>query len=170
MTKEELHKLVVWRNSDEANFEYFLPAFDQTVKAKILTNSPQNISDRSIQIVNDVIGLTHQHLALIKGFLWADCKFCCENLSWGIDVPNGKSEAEANHEDIGVLNEEDAFQKSTFSLGIYEGDEGEFESNYGYLYFDNSWNSHLTTVVMKNGDIVGYGDSGIYIGQFEKIK
>ncbi len=167
MTKEELYKLVVWRNSDEANFECFLPAFDKTVEVKIFTNACQVISDRSIQIVNDFINLTHQHLTVIKSFLWEDCRSCCEDISWGVDVPDGKTEAEANHEDIGVFNEEDAYRKSSLSLRVYENKEEEYKSNYGFLYFDNEWNSHLTTVVMKNGNIVGYGDSGLYVGEFE---
>lgn len=167
MTREELYRLVTWRDANEVDFECFLPAFAKTVKAEIFTSTPQEISDRSIQIVNDFIGLTHEHLALIKNLLWEDCQSCCEDMSWGVDVVEGKTETEANHEYLGVFNEEDAYQKSSLSLNIYEDDQEEYESNYGYLCFDNSWNSHLTTVVMKNGNIVGYGDSGLYVGEFE---
>jgi hypothetical protein len=32
--------------------------------------------------------------------------------------------------------------------------------------FDNEWNSHLT-IVIRNGEAVGYGDSGVNVGEFE---
>jgi hypothetical protein len=166
MTKDEIDRAVVWRSTYEARLECFLPAFDQTVLVKFFTNTDRIISDRSVQIVNDCIALTDHHLSVIADFLWQDCKSCCDTLSWGVDVPEGKTEAEANHEDIGVLNAADAFRKSTLSVGIYEDDQEAYDSNYGHLSFDTPWNSHFMTVVMKNGNIVGYGNSGLWIGAF----
>jgi hypothetical protein len=168
MTKDEIDRAVDWRDTYEARFECFVPAFDQTVKVSFFTHAAETISDRSVQIVNDFIALADQHISAVKGYLWQDCQSCCETLSWGVYVPDGKTEAEANHEDIEVFNAEDAYRKSTLSLGIYEDDQQAYASNYGHLSFDTPWNSHIVCVVMKNGDIVGYGDSGLWLGAFER--
>jgi hypothetical protein len=56
----------------------------------------------------------------------------------------------------------------TLSLNIYEDDQAHYASNYGHLSFDTPWNGHFVSVIMKNGDIVGYGDSGLWIGAFER--
>lgn len=168
MTREEILAIATWRNSDEAEFECFLPVFGGKVEMHILTKNKQAISDRSVHVVNDFIALSSQHLNTIKAFLWEDCKANCEDSSYGFEVPDGKSEIEVNHQEFGVFNGEDAYQKSSLSFLVCESDQEKFSNNYGYLYFDNSWNTHLTTVVMKNGSIIGYGDSGVYIGKYEK--
>lgn len=168
MTKEEILSLVTWRSSDEASFEYDSPIFEKNVEIHVLTENERCLSDRSIQIVNDFIGLSYQHLETIKKFLWEDCKLNCELTSYGFEIPDGKSETEVNHQEFEVFNPEDAYKKSRLlHLSIDENDE-EYTNNYGLLPFDNEWNSHLTTVVMKNGDIVGYGDSGLCLNKYEK--
>jgi hypothetical protein len=43
----------------------------------------------------------------------------------------------------------------------------EYRANYGHQTFDTHWNSHFITVVMKNGDIDGFGNSGLRLGAFE---
>jgi hypothetical protein len=170
MTKEDIIKLFKWRDEDqnEANMECFLPSFDQTANLHIMVNNAGKISERTVTIVNDFIGLSQQHLATIKNYLWEDCQFYCDGLSYGFDVPEGMTETEANHATFGVYNGEDAYRKSNLSLSIIEVNEDEYTSNFGCLLFDNEWNGHLTTVVMRNGDVVGYGESGIYLGKFEK--
>ena len=107
-------------------------------------------------------------IEIIKNFLWEDCKQACDASDYGFDVPDGKNITEVNHEEFGVFNGEDALAKSFFDgLLIIEGDQDEYANNYGFLHFDNEWNSHLTTVVMKNGSIVGCGDSGLWLGEYE---
>lgn len=168
MIKEEILKLVTWRDSKEARFECFSPMFEKNVDVYILTNNDHTIADRSFQIVNDFLTISHQHIEKIKNFLWEDCKLNCEATSYGFDVPDGKDEVEVNHEEFGVFNGADALAKSTLKyLLISEDDQESYPNNYGHLPFDNEWNSHLTTVVMKNGEIVGWGDSGLYLGEYE---
>lgn len=163
---EEILKFTTWINNEEAVLECFSPLIEKNVKIKIYTNEKHKISNRSIDIVNQFIRLSPPELCTIKKFLWEDCQFCCANISWGVYVPEGKSETEANHEDLGVFNEQDALEKSSLKVTIYESDEECYTDNYGYLCFDNSWNSHLTTIIMKNGKIVGYGDSGVDVEKF----
>jgi hypothetical protein len=168
MIKEEVLKIVTWRDSTEARFECFSPMLGQNVDVHILTTLDRRVSDRSIQIINDFLNISHQHLDTIKNFLWEDCKLNCESSSYGFDVPDGKDEAEVNHEEFGVFNGEDALTKSTFLyLLIGEDDQENYLSNYCHLNFDNEWNSRLTTLVMKNGEIVGWGESGLYLGKYE---
>jgi hypothetical protein len=167
MTKDEIHRAVVWRDTYEARAQIFSPAFDQTVEVSIYTAAAETISDRSIHIINDFIALTDQHLNAVKSFLWQDCQSCCNSLSWGVLVPAGKTEAEANHEDLGVLNADDAYVKASLKLKIYEDAQKEYEANYGHLTFDTHWNSHFVAVIMKNGNIVGFGNSGLWLGAFE---
>ena len=168
MTKEEILKLITWQDSTKAEFECFSPMLGKNVEIKIRTNNDYNISDRSFQIINDFLALAPQDIEIIKNFLWEDCKQACDASDYGFDVPDGKNITEVNHEEFGVFNGEDALAKSFFDgLLIIEGDQDEYANNYGFLHFDNEWNSHLTTVVMKNGSIVGCGDSGLWLGEYE---
>jgi hypothetical protein len=169
MKKEEIPAHVIWRDSTEARLEYFSPQFEKNNEIRIFTISDNCISDRSFQIIDDFLSLSDVHLEKIKQFLWEDCKLNCETSSYGFEVPDGKNEVEINHEEFGVLTGDDAFKKSTLKyLLISEYDQENYPNNYGHLQFDNEWNSHSTTIVMKNGNIVGYGDSGLNIGRWEK--
>jgi hypothetical protein len=168
MTKDDILNISVWRNSDELEFKCFVPVFEKSVSVQILTKDKECISDSSVQIVNNLLGLSAQHLEIIKNYLWEDCKLNCDVSDYGFDVPEGKTEQEVNHEEFGVFNGEDAYEKSDLQyLLISEADRDVYTNNYGLLTFDNQWNGHLTEVVMKNGDIVGYGDSGSYLGEYE---
>ncbi len=168
MTKDDILNIAVWRNSDELEFKCFVPVFEKSVNVQILTKDKECISDSSVQIVNNLLGLSAQQLETIKNYLWEDCKLNCEISDYGFDVPEGKTEQEVNHKEFGVFNGEDAYEKSDLQyLLISEADRDVYTNHYGLLTFDNEWNSHLTEVVMKNGDIVGYGDSGSYLGKYE---
>lgn len=46
-------------------------------------------------------------------------------------------------------------------------EDREFKGNYGLMHFDNEWESHTFVVVMKDGNIVGYGQSGFWVGEYE---
>jgi hypothetical protein len=169
MTKDDILNMTTWRDSHEIRLKCFPPVFEKSVDVHILTKDKDRISDRSVQIVNDLLGLSVQHLKTIKNYLWEDCKLNCEVSDYGFDVPEGKTEQEVNHEEFGVFNGEDAYEKSNLEyLLISENDQDDHTNNYGLLTFDNEWNGHLTVVVMKNGDIVGCGDSGLYLGEYEE--
>lgn len=169
MTKDDILNIAKWRNSDELEFECFAPVFKKGVNIHILTNSKHSISDRSVRIVNDLLSLSQQHLETIKNYIWEDCKFCCDVTDYGFDVPEGKTGQQVNLEEFGVFDRDDAFEKSHLKyLLISENDQEDYNNNYGLLTFDNGWNGHLTVVVMKNGNIVGFGDSGLYLGEYEK--
>jgi hypothetical protein len=169
MIRKELLTRVTWRDSAEARLEYFSPLFGKNSDIHILTITDGSISERSFQIIEDFLGLSDLHLEKIKQFLWEDCKLNCEISSYGFDVPDGRNEVQINHEEFGVQTGDDALKKSTLKyLLISEYDQESYPNNYGHLQFDNEWNSHLTTIVMKNGNIVGCGDSGLNLGQWEK--
>jgi hypothetical protein len=42
--------------------------FEKNVDVYILTNNDRNIADRSCQIVNDFLTISHQHIEKIKNF------------------------------------------------------------------------------------------------------
>ena len=160
---------VTWRDSTEARLECFSPLFRKNTEIHILTMNEETISERSIKNIDDFLALSDVDLEKMRQFLFEDCKFNCENSSYGFDVPEGADEAKINHEEFGVLNGHNALEKSTMKyLLISEHDQESYTNNYGRLQFDNEWNSHLTTIVMKNGTVVGYGDSGLNLGQWEQ--
>ncbi len=168
MTHEEILKRVVWRASNEARFWCFSPLLGLDIEIQVFTAAEYRISDRSFYVINDFLGLDPSQLEHIKQFLWEDCQFCCDTTSYGFDVPEGQDEAKTNHIEFRVHSPDDALKESTLKyLLVTEDDQEHYPSNFGRLTFDNEWNGDLTTVVMKNGSIVGYGDSGLYIGKFE---
>lgn len=168
MTHEQIIQKLVWRHSNEAKLVCFSPLFATDVEIKILTTQEDRISDRSLRVIHDFLALSSGELEKIKQFLWEDCKLNCDVSSFGFDVPEGKTETQANHDEFGVHNGDDALRKSVPpSLAIYENDQATYKGNFGHLHFDNEWNSHLTTVIMRDGQIVGCGDSGLYLGAFE---
>jgi hypothetical protein len=168
MTEDDILNIATWQNSHELELKCIVPIFEKSVTVQILTKDPDRISESSVQIVNDLLELSEQHLETIKNYLWEDCKLNCEVSDYGFDVPEGKTLQEANHEEFGVFNGKDAYEKSNLEyLIISENDRDIYTNNYGLLTFDNQWNGHLTEVVMKNGNIVGSGDSGSYLGKYE---
>jgi len=80
-----------------------------------------------------------------------------------------RDETEVNHEQFGVFSDDDALARCSLKgLHIFESQQREYPASHcGLLKFDNAWNSHLATLVMKNGAVVGWGDSGLYIGRYE---
>jgi hypothetical protein len=168
MINDEISKQLVWRDSREARVTCFSPLFGVNVEIEILSTQGERISARSLRVINDFLELTPAQLEKIKHYLWEDCKLNCEVSSYGFDVPDDKEETQVNHEEFGVHNPDDAFEKSSPpDLLIIEDDQISYEGNFGHLTFDNEWNSSLTTIVMSNGEIVGYGDSGVNLGRFE---
>jgi hypothetical protein len=168
MNNDEISKQLVWRDSWEARVTFFSPLFGVDVEIEILSTQGECISGRSLRVINDFLELTPAQLGKIKHYLWEDCKLNCEVSSYGFDVPDDKDESQVNHEEFGVHNPDDAFEKSSPPrLLIIEDDQINYESNFGRLTFDNEWNSSLTTIVMRDGEIVGCGDSGVNVGRFE---
>lgn len=168
MTNDQITQKLVWRDSNEARLLCFSPLFATDIKIEILTNHEGAVSDRTLRVIHDFLALSSNELEKIKQFLWEDCKLNCDLSSYGFDVPEGKTETQANHDEFGVHNGDDALRKSVPpSLSIYESDQETYKGNFGHLHFDNEWNSHLTTVVMRDGEIVGFGDSGLSLKAFE---
>jgi hypothetical protein len=115
-----------------------------SVEVQVLTNNEVRISERSFQIISDFLELSLEQLEKIKQFLWEDCKLCCDVTSYGFDVPGGKDEVQTNHDEFGVHSPDDALRQSSLHcLLIMESDQESCPSNYGYLTFDNEWNSGL---------------------------
>jgi hypothetical protein len=169
MTEDDILNIATWRDSSEIRLKCFSPVLEQSVDIHILTKDEDRISNRSVRIVNDLLELSIQHFETMRNYLWEDCKLNCDVTDYGFDVPEGKTEQDVNHEEFGVFNAEDAYEKSSLKyLLIIEDDQDEYANNYGLLTFDNEWNENFTVVVMKNGDIVGFGDSGLYLGKYEK--
>lgn len=169
MTNHEIREKMVWRDANEARLECFSQLFGQKVEVRVLTTGSERLADRSVATINDFLALTQPHFDQIQQLLWQDCQQCCNLTSYGFDVPDGPDEAQINQQEFGVHNPDDAWQKSTLVyLLVIEEYQQSYPSNYGLLTFDNEWNGALTVVVMKNGRIVGSGDSGLYIGQFEQ--
>lgn len=168
MTNEEILKHLVWRDANEARLVCFSSVLGCKVDVHVLTENEERISPRSLQVIHDFLGLSLDQFEKIKQFLWQDCKLCCDVTSYGFHVPDDSDEVQVNHDEFGVHGPDDAFEKSSLKyLLVAESDQQSYLGNFGRLTFDNEWNSHLTTVVMKNGAIVGYGDSGLNIGRFE---
>lgn len=169
MTKEEMLALCTWKDGEAwfGKFAGHSPLFGQAVEIHLLVENDYDISDRTVLIMNDFLKLKTDDLTTIKRFLWEGCQECCESSSYGFEVSKGQSETEANHAGFGVFNEEDAYAKSHLTyLQICEEDQ-ELQGNYGHIHFDNEWESHGTVIVMKNGQLIGYGEDGLYVGAYE---
>lgn len=151
----------------EARASVRSPLWSHPVEVHVLAEQEGRVTDRTAVIVRDFLSLRPEDRADIQRELWRSCRECCELIDFGAAARPGQTLAEANHDHLGVRSEEDALQESTLRyLLIDEGDQ-KFAGNYGQLVFDNEWNSDLTVVVMKNGRIVGHGDSGLYVGRYE---
>ncbi len=168
MTPEDAAKLATWREPDEARFTLFVPAFGQAVEFRAYTNVPGQISARGLATIRDVVALDADALARIKQLIWENCVLCCEGSSYGFDVPEGQSETEANFANFGVHDPQGAYEKcSPPIVSVYEIDHADYAADYAHITFDNAWESHLMTVIVRNGEVVGGGESGVYLGQFE---
>lgn len=169
MDKSEILGSISWKEGEEwfGAANVVVPVLGGEIEIHFLVENERAISDRSVKIVNDLLQLDASHVAKIKHFLWENCKLCCEVASYGFEVNEGEDETEVNHRGFGVFNGEDAYRKSSLRyVSIHEEDE-EFKGNYGQITFDNEWEGHLCVVVMKDGEIVGWGEDGLHVGEFE---
>ena len=46
-------------------------------------------------------------------------------------------------------------------MSLYEIDRADFAASYAHVMFDNAWESHLMTVIVRDGE------SGMYLGRIE---
>ncbi len=169
MTKDEILEACTWKPGEEwlGTFPLPVPLFGREVELQLLVEDDRQISDRTAAIVNEIQKLNGADLNAIKDYLWESCQSCCEDISYGVDIREGQSETEANHEAFQVFNREDAYNKSNLLyVMIHEGDQS-YPSNYARLHFDNEWEGHMCVMVVKDGKVVGYGEDGLFIGQFE---
>jgi hypothetical protein len=168
MTPDDIARIAAWREPDEARFPLFVPVFGQAVEFRVCTKVPGEISARGHATIRDVVALRPDALARIKALIWENCVLCCEGSSYGFDVPEGRSETEANFANFGVHDAQSAYEQcSPPIVSIYEIDHADYAGNYAHITFDNAWESHLMTVIVRNGVVVGGGESGIRLGQFE---
>ncbi|ABC28317.1 hypothetical protein HCH_01457 [Hahella chejuensis KCTC 2396] len=171
MNRSEILNSISWKEEEEwfGTAQVVVPVLGGKIEIQFLVENERDISDRSVRIVNELLQLDESHLIKIKHFLWEDCKLYCEATGYGFDVSEGKNETEVNHREFGVFNETDAYRTSNLLYVMICEEDEKFEGNYARLTFDNEWNGNLCVVVMKGGDIVGYGDDGLYIGEFEDV-
>ncbi len=168
LSKEELLARCAWQEGGlVAKVSLNLAPFGK-VEVHVETKEIQILSDRSVEIINGLLNLDENAMYLVKQYLFDSCRECCVDSDYGAEVRLGQTQPEANHELFGVHNPEDALAKSHLKYVCIDENEEGLKGNYGLFTFDNEWNSHLDVIVMKDGKIVGRGDSGLYLGAFEK--
>lgn len=95
--------------------------FEKEVTVDLLTsdfnleNTDEIISEKFVQAVNDFLGLSIDNRPLMKKLLYKHCVECCENTSYGFEIPNGETEAQTNMREFGIRDEQNAFEKSNLS-------------------------------------------------------
>lgn len=167
ITTEWIQTLCYWRNTTEARLAIYSPLFCRNIEVRLLTKQQHTISGTSIAILNDFLNLADDALVLIKAFLWENYLECCDHSDYGFHSKEGQTEREATFEAFGVSSQEDAYRRSSFLYFLISEENEKYKNRYGHLTFDNEWESHLSEVVMKNGKIVGCGESGSYLGKYE---
>lgn len=166
-TKQNILNSITWKENWLGIFEAYAPLFERVVRIEVLTQTDRTVSDRTLTILNDFTQLGPSAVDPIKRFLWESGNQCFECVDYGVRAEPGQTHTDANRSAFGVFSPDDAFQKSRFTHLLIEEENQQYPNNYGHLYFDNEWEGHFFVVVMKNGRLVGYGEDGLHIGQFE---
>lgn len=171
MTREEILINSVWTSGKLKVYSAF---FKKEVRIDLLTseynlkNTELIISEKFTQCVNDFLTLSEHHKPLMQQLLYAHCKMCCENVSYGFDVLDGETETEANLREFGVTNETTAFEKSCLDHIVIE--ENDLKNRYVTIVFYPEWeDEHGCELILKNGELLDFsGENGTYLLQFEE--
>ena len=164
MTYEELLGTCAWTNELTATVEVESPALQRTVRVELNVPLVRQIPRSFVDVVNDFVAIPAGDVARLKDMLWSDARFCFEVTSYGVDVPAGMTEAEANARDFGVHDGEGAFAAA--AIKYFSIDEQEFAARYGQLVLDCPW-SGLVSAVVRNGRIIDLYETGVYLGWYE---
>jgi hypothetical protein len=172
MTKEEILSQCVWDEYNFATLNVFSRMFNGSVEVRFNPeyDSGRRIDEKMVAALNDFLNLTESDLETVKDYLWQDCQESFASISYGVDVLEGETEAQANHRDFGIHSREDAYAKSDFSrVSIREAPE--VKNNYAAIDFSPDWErEHGCSVIMKNGRLIAKYSNDVYCGQYEDVE
>lgn len=174
MTREEILINSVW---ERGKMMAYSPFFNKEIEVELIVSTyalkyiETIISEKFVQTVNDLLALPETERPLMQSLLYRHCLECCKDISYGIDVPDGETEQEANLREFGVSNETDALEKANPTHAIVEEDNF-FGNRYVRIIFEPEWESeHGCELILRNGKLLDHiGDGNTSLIQFEEVE
>lgn len=167
MTLAELLAIARWADG-HATFTLDVPLFGGGIKFEVLADHDRALTERTAETVRQVQALDASDMARIVEVVWDNYVLNMETTGYGLEVREGQTETEANLDDFGIHDAATAYARTTLKYClIIEDKQSEYTANYATLFMDNEWETHGVDIVIRNGRVVGGGENGLWIGQFE---
>jgi len=171
MTREEILINSIWTSGKLMAYSTF---FNKEIRLELLTSdynldsTNAIISERFVQTVNDFLTLSGKDRPLMESLLYRHCLECCEQISYGYDIPNGETEKEANLREFGVIDEASALEKANPTHVVIQEDEFSNHRFVRILFYPEWETEHGCELILKNGNLLNYyGEGDTYLGQFD---
>jgi hypothetical protein len=169
VTKDEIQGRCVWDEYGLATLTVYSPMFAREVEVRLRPqfDGGRQIDDRMVAALNAFLNLGPSELETVMDLLWEDCRRAFEDISYGVDILPGESEAEANHREFGIRTREDAFANSRLRRILIPGDPG-LENDYAAITFEPEWDrEHGCSVVVKNGRVIDAYAGDVPFGRYD---
>jgi hypothetical protein len=142
----------------------FIEQFAATVNVEIQDiNNEDCLSDFAILSLQQIERISNDSIQLIKSKFWEFALICMENTHYGSNnliKGNGESYLNWNKRFLGIYEPEDALKNAKIKYADTSNDcYGGFVSginNSFKLWFETSWDNHMTVVIFENGKIVDF--------------
>lgn len=169
MTKEEIHNKTTWDDYEMGNCPIFVNLFDREIPFLFFQDhKPKpSITDKMVEIVNEVLELNQSERSILKEMLWEECNFAFTVADYGFEPKGDETHLEAHLTGFGIFSKEDAYLKSEIKEIHIAQENDELCGRYAEIKI-NSASENLISVIVKNGKIIDFDDDGTYLGWFEK--
>lgn len=169
MNKEEILNKTTWDYYEMGNCPIFVNLFGREISFIFFQDHKlkPSITDKMVEIVNEVLALNKSGLSIIKEMLWEECNFAFTVADYGFVPKENETHLEAHLNGFGILSKEDAYSKSKIKEIHIAQENDELNGRYAEIKV-NSASDNLISVIVKNGKIIDFDDDGTYLGWFEK--
>jgi hypothetical protein len=162
MTRAELNTVVHWKESGLGYLTLFVPLLSQEIDFLLFPeeDAASEVTNKTTEIINDVLALGPDNLGRIKELLWEECNFAFQVADYGVELEEGETSLEAHLREFKISGPDDAFDRSTF-CEIHISDE--FVGRYAELKVDTGSDNYIS-IIVKNGRIIDFDDDGTHLG------
>jgi hypothetical protein len=162
MTKSQLNALVRWTESGLGSLTLFVPLLSQEMDVVLFLedDAALEVTDKTTEIINDVLALGPDDRGRVKELLWEECNFAFQVADYGVALAAGETSLEAHLREFKISGPDDAFDRSTFRE-IHIADE--FVGRYAELKVDTGSENYIS-IIIKDGRIIDFADDGTHLG------
>lgn len=160
---------LAWDEPGIGRVDKHLPFLEMDVRFIFFTQEtdPPGISEKMHQTMLDVLALTENDENKLKELLWEEAVFSFTVADYGCEPRDGESHLDAHMREFECANREDTYRQCTVQEVQFDAESDELRNRFAIIVIETVANN-LIDVIVKNGRIVDFDDSGTFLGFFEE--